>query len=217
MLSYAEEILLLALDDETGAIKPLPAQAMHYALAGALLIELAMAGRIDTDLQTLRVTDRAPTGDALLDDVLQRLTAPQPVPRKTSDWLGQLVTDMPDLQERVLARLVDKGVLRIEDRRILWVFAVRRYPLLEDREVREVRARLRAVIDSDDIPSPEEAVLIALVNACDLFDEVFTPAELRRLGPRIDTLSRLDLIGREVASAVDEISRSVAAAMLPHL
>jgi hypothetical protein len=62
----------------------------------------------------------------------------------------------------VLERLVDKGILRIEDKRILWVFAVRRYPLLDDREIREVRARLRDLIDSDAIPDPEDAVLIAL-------------------------------------------------------
>ncbi len=161
MLSYAEDILLLALDEETGTIKPLPTQAMRYALAGALLVELALAGRIDTDLDALKLVNAAPTGDPLLDDLLRRLgDADQEL--STMDWLNQLVFEPPDLQDRVLERLVDKGILRIEDKRILWVFAVRRYPLLDDREIREVRARLRDLIDSDAIPDPEDAVLIAL-------------------------------------------------------
>lgn len=212
MLTYAEEILLLALDDRTGAIKPLPEQALRFALTGALLLQLAMTNRIDTDLNGLHVIDAAPTGDPLLDDALTRLSAGSPV-RTTTEWLNTLAWEIPDLQGQIVDRLVGKGVLRIEDRRILWVFATRRYPMLDDREVKEVSARLRELIDSEEIPDPDEAALIALVDACQLFDGLFSQEDLVRLRPRIAALTRLDLIGREVARSVEEVSNAVASAM----
>lgn len=213
MLTFAEEILLLALDDQSGAIKPLPIQALRYALSGALLIELAMANRIDTDLEGLFVVDDRPMGDPLLDDVLQRLSAGA-TKRPTTDCLESIAWEVTDLQGKILARLVDKGVLRVQDQRILWVIAKRRYPLMDDRQVKEVRARLRELIDSDEIPDPREAVLIALVDACQLFDELFDKEELDRLRPRIAMLSKLDLIGREVTRSIREISRAVSESML---
>ncbi len=42
-------------------------------MAGAVLMEPAFADRIDTDLERMMVIDRAPTGDPLLDDVLERI------------------------------------------------------------------------------------------------------------------------------------------------
>lgn len=209
MLTFAEEILLLALDDKKGTIKPLPTQAMKFALAGALLMELAMLDRIDTDLQTLKVIKTEPTGDVLLDEVLRKLQDTQ-AEQSTSYWLNELAWQEIDLQEQVLGRLVDKGVLKLEDRKILWVFAVRRYPMMDDQEVQEVRSRLQKVITTGDIPSPRDAVLIGLVNACQLFDQVFEEQELVRLQPRIAELAKLDLIGREVARAVNDISLAVA-------
>lgn len=212
MLTFAEEILLLTLDDKKGTFKPLPAQALKFALAGALLMELAVNNRIDTDMQTLRVVDAQPTGDPLLDETLALLQTTR-TDQPAGYWLGELAWRHRDLQERVLQRLVDKGVLKVVDRKVLWVFAARRYPLMDDREVKEVRARLRDLILGADIPDPREAVLVGLVNACGLFDGIFTEEELPRVRPRIAQLAKLDLIGREVNRSINEISLAVAAAM----
>ncbi len=212
MLRFAEEIYLLALDDQQGVIKPLPVSALDYALAGALLMDLALLDRIDTDLQSLQVASAEPTGDALLDDTLRELQS-ESEPRPTAYWLKRLADQSRRIQERVLERLVAKGILRCENRRILWVFEVRRYPLLDNHEVKEVRARLRDLILSDEIPDPREVVLINLAHACRLLDDLFSPAELERVRPRIATLARLDLIGQEMSASIREIERTMAIAM----
>lgn len=204
MLTYAEEILLLTLDDQKAAFRPLPSQATRTALAGALLMELAVLNRIDTDLQSLFVVNTDPTGDSLLDEVLHRLQA---VPSKKSAgyWLSEIAWETDQLRERVLQQLVDKGVLKVEDRKILWVFTKRRYPLIDDKEVKEVRTRLRDLIFSEDIPDPREAVLIGLVNACGMVDTLFEDHELPQIMPRLTELAKLDLIGREVDQAIRDI------------
>ena len=204
MLTFAEELLLLALDDKKGVIKPLPCHSMRFALAGALLMELAFADRIDTDPDTLKVVNTNPTGDPLLDETLERLQKADSQ-KNTEYWLNELSWNTRDLQERTLKQLVDKGVLKVEDRKVLWVFASRRYPLINDREVREVRDRLRELILKRDLPDPRDAVLISLVLACSLFDEIFTREELERTMPWITKLAKLDLIGREVNQSIHKI------------
>src|SRR5260221_12396646 len=73
MLGFVEEILLLQLDDSQGRFVNLPLSAADVVLAGAALMELALANRVDCDLKQLVLVDPTPTGDDILDDVLKHL------------------------------------------------------------------------------------------------------------------------------------------------
>ncbi|MDO9540770.1 MAG: GPP34 family phosphoprotein, partial [Kiritimatiellia bacterium] len=86
-MNFAEILFLLALDEERGLIRPEMERSLDYALAGAILMDLALQNRIDTDLTCirhdpreesrdpllLRVVDKKPTGDVLLDEALVEL------------------------------------------------------------------------------------------------------------------------------------------------
>lgn len=210
MLNFAEELLLLILDDKKATFRPLPEHIVRAALAGSLLMELALANRIDTDLHVLMVINPEPVGDPLMDDILERLQTDS-TKRTASQWLNEIAWQMEKLRQQVLQQLVNKGVLKIEERKILWVYAQRRYPLLDNREIKEVRTRLRELIFSKGIPDPREAVLIGLVHACGIVDALFDEYEMGQVMPRLVELSRLDLIGR----AVDQSIRELFDAMIP--
>ena len=68
-LTMPEEIMLLLLDDRTGRPVGLPPPAADFAIAGAVLMELSLHGRIDTDLEQLVVSNQLPTGDGVLDEL----------------------------------------------------------------------------------------------------------------------------------------------------
>ncbi len=215
-LTVAEEIFLLALDNSRGVMKPVTPFALDYALGAALLMELELCDRIDTDLDVLKVISTAPAGDPLLDEALlelQQKTEPKP----TSFWIERLTIRTKHMEDLVLEQLIRKGILKQENRRILWVFEVRRYPLIDDREVKEVRIRLRELILGDDIPDPRDVLLISLGNACRLLDDLFTPEEKERVRTRIAALARLDLIGDELAKSINKIERSLAISSIPHV
>ncbi len=207
-LNLAEEVFLLALDDRPGLIKAGLAPVLDCAVAGALLMELALYGRIDTDMTVLKVVDPTPTGEPLVDAALGEIQS-RPTPEPTSFWLKALANPARQLQERALAGLLTKGILRQEDRRLLWVFEVRRYPVVDDREVKEVRTRLRELILGEDLPEPRDVVLLNLGLACRLLDDLLPPAEYERVHPRIVALARLDLIGQEMARAIRDIETSL--------
>ena len=204
MLGFVEEIVLLQLDDSQGSFVNLPMSAADVVLAGAALMELALANRIDSDLNQLILVDRTPTGDDILDDVLSQL-GEAGGELNAAAVLERISGQGEKYQDIALKRLIAKGILREEQGRFLWVFHTRRYPVVDDREQREVRARLRQLVLSDEIPDPRDIVLICLIEACGLLGLVLSPDEIAKTQTRVDELGRLDLIGQAVTKAVGEI------------
>ena len=214
MLSFVEEITLLLLDDTQGRFVDLPLSASDVVVAGAALMDLALANRVDSDLKQLTVVDTKPTGDDILDDALARIAQPGQELTVSAAVEG-LAAYAEGYKEKALQRLVAHKILREENGRFLWVFPTRRYPVIDDTEQREVKARLRQVLLTDEIPDPRDVVLICLIDACGLLGLVLTPDEIARTGLRIEKLVRLDLIGQAVTRAVAEIRFIVKHATAP--
>lgn len=207
-LRFAEEILLLALDEKTGKLHPMPERGLDFALAGGLLMELAFRNQIDTDITRLIVVDRSSTGDELLDEVLELL--PEDDPNLTiQKGLSRVALKADALRKKLFAGLVEKKILRQEEHRFLWVLNERRYPVVDDRQEQEVRSRIREVIIEGTIPDPRDVAIICLMNACDLGHTMFSSDELEQYGARIDQVSKMDMIGQALAKAIREIQRAI--------
>ncbi len=212
-LTVLEEFLLLALDDETGDFYDLPRSTLDCASAGAVLMDLMLRRRIDNDLKNMFVTDVMPTGDDILDPVLQLMSlSPVMTPQAISTWLQELIDQADALREKALRRLGERGIIRREDKKILWVFGARRYPVVHDKEVREVKLRILGVILGDEIPAPHDIMLVGLADACDLFRYLLNSHQFSEAAPRIAHVARMDLIGQAVAKAVTEIEAAIAMA-----
>jgi len=208
MLSFPEEILLLALDDERGLIKEQLKLTLESAFAGAVLMELALQNRIDTDHKNLFIVTREAAGDPLLDAIMDRLQKNREK-RSIYQSLVMLTKYSQQIRQACLERLIEKKILKIENKRILWVFALRRYPVVDNCEIKEVRTRLRDLILSDDLPDPRDAVLISLLEACGLFGEILSPKEREQARGRIAQLAKLDFIGQTLSKLIRRIHAEV--------
>jgi len=208
MLTCAEELLLLAHDERSGQFANLQDLLMNTALAGAVLMDLALANRLDTDLSSLVVLDRSPTGEKLLDFALQSVGT-LPARTTTLDGLDVLRKQGNELERLAIARLIERGILKEVEGRILWVFESRRYPLIDGKELREVKRRIADLLLSDDIPDPRDIVIIALAQACGLLSRVFSESELRSAQDRIDQLAKMDLIGQAMTDMMVELNAAL--------
>ncbi len=209
MLTFTEEILLLLLDDKDGTFVPIPKATLGCAIAGAVLMDLAFANRIDTDPESLVITDRAPTGSPIVDPVLAKIAA-QGSPTDTRTWIRVLsVEDAPNIREQALQSLVARGIVVQREARVMWAFRARRYPTIDGNVEQEVKLRIGDVLFSDDIPHPRDVALIGLVDACDILREIFPDRDMEQCRPRIDQLRKMDLIGRELAQAITDIEQTV--------
>ncbi len=217
MLRFAEEIMLLLLDDEDGSFARVPDRLVRYALGGGVLMELALEDRIDTDLDKLVLIDSTPLQDSLVDPTLSDIAAATET-HDTRYWLERTALCADEIREGALRRLVEKGILAREEGRFLWVFRARRYPALDDGKAeQEVKLRIMEVLFSDKIPDPRDVVIICLADACGMFEKILAGPELARATGRIEQVRKLDLIGQEVTKAIWDIEASLALAVQPHM
>ncbi len=211
MLRFVEEILLLLLRDDDGRFVNVSDLSRKYAIAGGVLMDLALENRIDTDLEHLVLVNDEPVGDDLLDPTLADIAAGGQ--HDTRFWVERTADNADSIRETALNRLVAGGILEALDDRFLWVFRSRRYPLIDGKAEREVKLRIMEVLFSEQIPHPRDVMIICLADACGIFHELLSTRELGAATPRIDQVRKLDLIGRAMTQAIRDIEYSVAAAM----
>lgn len=178
MLRFAEEILLLLLNEESGEIAPtLSSRALDVVLAGAVLMDLALENRIDTDLKQLILVDSTPVGDDLLDLTLADIAQEGGV-HTTHFWIARTAERGEAIRQRAVARLVERGILESAPGGFIFlrgdVSRSRRYRDQDGAVVEEVRLRIMRVLFSDDIPDPHDVVLISLADACGLFESILS-------------------------------------------
>ncbi|MCY4069572.1 MAG: GPP34 family phosphoprotein [Acidimicrobiaceae bacterium] len=203
MLRFAEEIVLLSLRDDDGKFVPVPVTSMQHALAGAVLMDLALENRIDTDPENLILLDSAPTGDSLLDPTLEMIaTGGQ---RDARYWIEQVAKTGDEIRSAALQRLIQRGILEQHEERFLWVFRSRRYPMIDGREEREVKLRIMGVLFSEEIPDPRDIVIICLADACGILRQLMPKRELDKARDRIEQVRKLDLIGQAMTQAIHDI------------
>ena len=207
-LALIEEIALLSLDDETGAHLPLPPFALGLGMAGAVLADLSIAGRISTEGPQVKVLNAEPTGNPLLDPWLA-LIAKDIQNHSFHYWLSILANEKKQIESEALAHLIDRGILKREDKKILWVLGLRRYPTIHNEERVEVRTRLGRLILSDDPPSHFDATLISLLDGCELLNTIFRGNQYEARAARVASIAASDPVGREVAEALRELLSTV--------
>ena len=206
MLRFADELLLLLIDDKRGDLIPIPEWSLSCALAGALLMDLALEGRIDTDPDSLSLVDATPLDDDLLDPVLAEVAGSDAL-RPAGFWVSHFAERGVDIRDQALARLTAQGILEVEEGGVFafrpGVVRTRRYPV--DTGIREdVQLRIMRVLFSDEIPDPRDAVIIGLADACGVFERLLPPAEHTVAQERIALLGRMDLIGRAVTEVIEQ-------------
>ena len=219
MLRFAEELLLLLLKEDGGEVAVAEAN-LGYALAGAVLMDLAIEGRIDTDLQRLVLIDQAPLDDDLLDPALEAIAAATS-PHDAGYWVRRLAGDAGRIEEVALARLRQRGIVQADEGGVRLsprTARARQYPRPPDGSLagegeqaeQEVRLRIMRILFSEDVPAPRDVVIICLANACGFFDRTLSKEEIAECGERLDVVRRLDLIGQAVAKAVGDAAAGTA-------
>lgn len=202
-LRFAEELILLLIDKEHGDLAPVPDRSLRCALAGSVLMDLALEDRIDSDMEHLFLVDSTPVGDDLLDRWL-KVIGSDSERRDTSYWVERIAE--PDaayaIRDRVVDRLVALGILEQQSESLFsmvrGVARSRRYPMVDGTAEQEVETRVMGVLFNHDLPSPRDVMLISLVHACGIFQRLLSPGERAEVAERLDLISRLDLLGRSV-------------------
>jgi Golgi phosphoprotein 3 (GPP34) len=173
----AEDLLLLLTRDDTG--QPVAgSQTLAFGLAGGVLVELALAGRVDIAAAGDRVKegrvvirDPSPTGDELLDEALAALC--QREGKKPQQVIGTL---QRGLRDKIYARLADRGLVRRKSRKVLGLFPHTSWPAADAAHEEQIRGAITSALARNDAADARVGALIGLLSAMNAVTTVIDPA-----------------------------------------
>ncbi|MCF7911382.1 MAG: GPP34 family phosphoprotein [Candidatus Cloacimonetes bacterium] len=203
-LSIAEEFLLLSLDDEKGVVCNQPFMGLEFGLAGAVLMELALMGRLRVDEKKLEVLADSATGNQIFDDALAMISSQQAV-EDAKYWVWKLGIHIQEIKEYFISHLIELGILEKKEQNILWIYRRKCYPMLDDKVEREDKERIRKIVLDGVEPEPRDIILISLMHSCNLTSEIFSREEQDNYCQRIESIAQMNLIGKAVYEAIYEI------------
>ena len=204
-LNLPEELIIMLLNEQTGYFHQVPGWELNCAVVGAVLAELSIRSRIDTDVDSLILVDSTETGNPVLDSILRQI-ADESQPRTAQYWIERLAVQAESIIDSTLERLVNLKILKHYDGDFWTLMPTRLYVDLdgntEELNVGQlIKARIREVIFTDSIPGPRDAIVVSLVDTCDVFRFIYELDE--RAENRIKFVCKVDLIGRSMATAVE--------------
>ena len=206
-LTLPQELILMLLNEETGYFRQIAGWDLNCAVVGAVLAELSLQSRIDTDMEALFLLDKTETGDPALDPVLKEI-ASEPTQRNAQYWIERLASQADSIIDLALGRLVDLEILDYHEGDY-WTLSNQAWQSglysssQELTAVQFVKARIaNEIFDDNAIPDPRDIIIIALINTCDLFRFIFQLDE--EAEERIELICQMDLIARSISQAVSE-------------
>ncbi|USQ80867.1 GOLPH3/VPS74 family protein [Ornithinimicrobium faecis] len=209
-LLLVDDLMLLLMDDDGASVQG--AGTLYYTLGGAVLTELALLGRVEVDdsgvLNGPRVTPvgREPLPDPLLQSAFDL------VAKKTQRVQPLLIGIGADLWKVVRDRLVDRGLLRREEKRVLGVFRTTRWPAADAHHEAELRARIRRVLEDGETPDPRTAAIIALLSASGAMPSLRPPLPwTNQTVTRAKEIERGEWGAQAVSTAVTRTAAGIAA------
>lgn len=130
---------------------------MSCALAGSVLMDLALENRIDSDLESVILVDATPTGDELLDPALEEI-AQEEKTNSPQFWVERIARHADSINELAIERLVKKNIFEA-DTGGFWTLSGKvsrtgRYPMVHGRTGEEIKGRIIRVLFEDEIPDP---------------------------------------------------------------
>jgi hypothetical protein len=206
-LNIAEEIALLSVNEDGEVHPKLKSPKYDIVIASAILMDLALHHRIDTDMNNVIPDKLEPMGDPILDVVIEDIKEYGSV-RPISEWIADLSLKGQFFRDEIVKSVVDLGILKVENKKVLWMFSKRVYPMIDDKEVKEVRARIRDLVFSDEIPDYKDIVIISLLKNAGILELAFTEGEMKDYEHRIAQIAKMDMIGLAIGDSLKEFKLS---------
>jgi len=158
----------------------------------------------------------SPTKDLVLDEALKMIFE-RKEKQDPAFWISQLAIRSGEFAEYLVASLTMKKIIKVENQKILWFFAKRKYPLQQEKEIKEVKQRVRELVFGDEIPDIRDIVIVSLLHYGGLEGLVFNEAEMGRYHDRIVQIARMDLIGQAISKALAELVSSPFTSLTQHI
>lgn len=167
-LNTVEKFLLIAHHPEKGRFM-IPQIYVQYGIAGALLMDLTLAGRIDLAEKKLILKPSKTTADPVMNEAITLMSQSQ-MARKADYWVRRLATRYNRYKWQVLQGLADRRMVRIEHRKFLGLIPYRQSYLIESYTRSNIIRQLKSdILAYTREPSSASMAVAGLIEACKMY------------------------------------------------
>ena len=211
-LNLIDQLTLLALDDKKGIFLA-DSTYYSYAVAGALIMELTFAERIDLSGKKVVVKDSTNTDDPVIDTYFSLLIESKKE-RSINGWIEKISNKADKIKRDTIEKLVDRRILEKKKDKILWIFSYNKYPTQNPREENHLKARLYDIVINSHRPDQKEIMLLNLIDSCSLGKAVFGKEHIKTFKKKIKAIKDYDQISGEISKSVNEICEAITAVLV---
>ena len=196
----------------TGKPGPIGGAEFLNALAGAVIVELALAGRVEiADDGEVRVVDATPTGDPLADEALADL--PEALDAYEAAGRGRRLAAIapgfvPNAYTRTYDAVIEAGLVEAKKDKLLGMISRERLELTPAGE--EVRAGIRPVLLGESQPEARQAALVSLLAVAKAAGRQVPSGARKEAEARAEEIAAGDTAGTEIAEAVRSVKVTAA-------
>ena len=210
-----EELMLLAIKDEEGTFE---GTFLEHVISAAILAELLMQNRIvvgDDKKKIVELKSSDALGDPIVDECLEKITQLE----KALDLKGWIYkfARIKELRHRIARQLCDRGILRADEDKVLWIFTRKIYPETNHEPEQNIINRLKQAIFSEESDiDPRTVVLISLAKNANVLHRPFEKAEFKQRKKRIEQIINGEVTGKAAQEVIAACQTAImVAAIIP--
>lgn len=205
-LLICEQVLLIAYDAKKGRAGI--DASLAPVVSGAVVLDLILAGKLTEQDGKLHAHGSAPAHPALAK--VFDAVAGSSRPRKVSHWVGKYA-NTSRTERTVAAGLAEKGILHEEHRRLLGLIPITRFPQADGRPEKVLRDRLDAVLLASAEPTDREALLVGVLKAGKMLDDVVPKDRRKQAAARAEQVEEGMAVNAAVAKAIRDVELAITA------
>jgi hypothetical protein len=213
MLTLTEELFLLSLREKKDTVGLPYSSSLPYALAGAMLVELALSGKVQLDKakKVLPVGDPQPAANERLNELLSQIRQ-SARPKKITHWITIVAGKGKKLEKDLLAELIARDVLKKVEKKLLWVIPYTEYSQQDASAKYQRKQDLRDIVLAGKTPDPQSIALFSLLKAIDHLDFIFTLDEIKAASGRVNEIIKDEAVGEALIETLNTIAFAALAA-----
>jgi hypothetical protein len=169
-LSFAEKIILLALDDKGWFGNS--EHSIKFGLAGAIIYELFKRDRIELREGVIFVKDTTPLNDKVFDRVLEFIRSGKKN-RSIRTWIQRMVYKKMMIRKSILRSLISKAIIRKEEYNFFFVMYQFKYPVINHSIKKQLRDEIFNQIISGDKLDGYDLMMISVMDSCKMIRKNF--------------------------------------------
>ncbi|MGE0089432.1 MAG: GPP34 family phosphoprotein, partial [Bacteroidales bacterium] len=179
--------------------------SLNYGLSGAILMQLSNNEQIKIEQKKIIAVKNDSKVDSILSYCLELINSSKKT-RSAKYWVNKIGSKTGNLRNQILRDLCDKRILKMQKSKVLWVFTLTRYPVIDNTAIDDLRNLINDIVFNYQKAELKSLLLLSLIYSCKLTRILFPDKNhYKKANERIKEITKNIELGEVVSQTIKEI------------